>query len=325
MGRGVVAGRKTQGGEHEGVVLRYRVTVLKRDHSLFFIHLLMAICASLVSTSFTVGAAIASSLDPAVLTLVRFLLATAILTPFIHYRFGLKVTRSFFCRCGLISICLVTFFWCMFLSLRYTTALNTSVIFTLVPSFSGIYSMLLVRERLRRPQLVALICGMIGALWVIFRGDLGLFLAMQWNRGDLIFLGGCIAMGLYTPLVRLVHRGESMWLMTYWVLVTGSIWLCLFGGDRVLAVDWASVPTQAWLGVAYLALFTTVITFFLTQYCIPYIGPTRVMAYSYLYPALVLVLDLLLGHGLPPMAVLPGVGIVLLAMVVLQYSYRPAS
>jgi drug/metabolite transporter (DMT)-like permease len=280
----------------------------------------MVVCATLVSTSFTVGAAITAELDPAVLTLLRFVFAALILAPYIHFRHGLRTSWSFVLRCSVISSCLVLFFWCMFLALRYTTALNTSVIFTLAPSFSGIYALILVGERLRRPQLIALLCGMVGAVWVIFRGDFSMLLAMEWNKGDMIFLGGCFAMGLYTPLVRLLHRGEDMLLMTFWVLVTGSCWLLLFGGHRLFSVYWQEIPAFAWSGIGYLAFFTTVITFFLTQYCIPYLGPTRVMAYSYLYPGLVLLLDLAFGHGLPETAVLPGVFIVLLAMLVLQRS-----
>jgi drug/metabolite transporter (DMT)-like permease len=206
----------------------------------------------------------------------------------------------------------------MFLSLRYTSALNTSVIFALVPSISGIYALILIGERLRREQLLALACGLIGVVWVIFRGDVGQLFAMEWNKGDLIFLGGCFAMGLYTPLVKILHRGESMAIMTFWVLVTGSLWLLLFAGSKLTTVDWTLVPAFAWLGVVYLAVFTTIITFFLTQYAVPYLGPTKVMAYSYLYPGLVLVIDLLLGHGLPPPRVIPGVLVVLVAMIFLQ-------
>lgn len=279
----------------------------------------MVVCATLVSTSFTVGAAIAAGLDPAVLTLVRFVLAACLFGPFVQYRHGLLFSWSLFGRTALISACLVTFFWCMFLALRYTTALNTSVIFTLVPSISGLYAVFLVRERLMGKQLLALACGMVGAVWVIFRGDLTLFLAMAWNWGDLIFLGGCLAMGLYTPLVRLLHRGESMMVMTFWILVTGSIWLLLVAGGRLPEVAWAEVPLAVWAGIGYLSLFTTVVTFFLTQYAIAYLGPTRVMAYSYLYPGMVLILDLLLGHGLPAPRVLPGIVVVLVAMLVLQY------
>jgi drug/metabolite transporter (DMT)-like permease len=278
----------------------------------------MVIAAILVSTSFTVGAAITAELDPVVLTFVRFSLAACIFGPWVYFNYGLRFSISLFCRCALISGCLVIFFCCMFLSLRYTSALNTSVIFALVPSISGGYALLFVGERLRKEQLLALAFGVVGVVWVIFRGDMSLLFAMEWNKGDLIFLGGCFAMGLYTPLVKILHRGEPMAIMTFWVLVTGSLWLLFFAGGNMATVDWGAVPAFAWTGIAYLAVFTTIITFFLTQFAVPYLGPTRVTSYSYLYPGFVLVIDLILGHGLPPLRVIPGILIVLAAMVVLQ-------
>ncbi len=291
-------------------------------HSYPFIHFLMVVCATLVSTSFVVVAAITNELDPAVLTFVRFSIASILFGPWIHHKYGITFSLSLFLRCSVISSCLVIFFWCMFLSLRYTTALNISVIFTLVPSISGIYALFLVRERLKREQLIALGCGIIGAIWVIFRGDLAAFLAMEWNKGDLIFLAGGFAIGLYTPLVRLLHRDEPMAVMTFWVLATGSLWLFFFNVDKLLVVEWSFIPVNVWAGVCYLAVFTTIITFFLTQYAVPYLGPTRVASYSYLYPGLVLLIGLALGHGLPPLSVMPGVVIVLAAMFIIQHSER---
>jgi drug/metabolite transporter (DMT)-like permease len=297
----------------------------EKGSQLMRIHLLMGGCAFLVSTSFIVGKAITQGLDPAVLTLVRFLLATVFLFPYVYKFHGLQFSWSIVGRCSVISLSLVAFFYSMFLSLRYTSALNTSVIFTLVPSISGIYAMVLVRERLTRAKMIALFCGMVGAVWVIFRGDLSQLIAMQWNRGDVIFLAGCFAMGLYTPLVRLFTRSESMVVMTFWILVTGSVWLFLLSGQRLAAVEWQSVPPEIWLGVCYLAMFTTVITFFLTQYSISYLGPTRVMSYSYLYPSLVLLLDIFMGKGLPEIKVVPGVLVVLAAMFVIQSSAKNPS
>jgi drug/metabolite transporter (DMT)-like permease len=280
----------------------------------------MVICATLVSTSFTVGAAITAEIDPAVLTLVRFLLAACIFGPWVYYRYGLNFSWSYFFRCSLISGCLVIFFWCMFFSLRYTTALNTSVIFALVPSISGGYALILNRERLSKERLLALFCGMIGVIWVIFKGDLALLFSTQWNRGDLIFLAGCFAMGLYTPLIQLLHKGESMAVMTFWVLVTGVCWLLLLAAPKFSTMNLTDVPTFAWLGVLYLAVFTTIITFFLTQYSVPFLGSTRVMAYSYLYPGLVLLIDLALGHTPPPLIVIPGIIVILAATFILQRS-----
>jgi drug/metabolite transporter (DMT)-like permease len=285
---------------------------------LFKVHLLMFLCAVLVSGSFPVGAAISRDLDPAVLTLVRFALASVLFAPFIWYRYTLVVSFGALARYSLISATLVVFFWCMFYSLQYTTALNTSAIFTLVPGLAGIYAMILNRERLGRARLIALFLGIIGALWIIFRGDIALFTSLAWNRGDFVFFIGCLFMGLYTPLVRLLHRGEPMLQMAFWIMVTGTVWLFLAGGSQLLSLAWADVPFRVWAGIAYLAIFSTIITFFLTQYAILFLGPTRVMAYSYLYPALVLILDLLFGGLWPGTMILPGVVIVLSAMVVVQ-------
>lgn len=277
----------------------------------------MLISAILVSTSFTVGAFVAGKLDPLVLTLIRFLLASLFLLPYIWLKHGLLVSLSLVGRCSIISGCLVTFFWCMFLSLEYTTALNTSVLFTLVPLIAGIYAFVLLRERVGKKRLIALCIGLIGAIWVIFRGDFSQLLLMEWNKGDIIFFAGCLLMGLYTILIRLLYRNEPMIVMTFWILVTGCVWLIVFGSEKMIGVEWGLVTTEVWWSLLYLAVFTTIITFFITQYAILYLGPTRVMAYSYLYPAIVLIIDVLLGHGLPEIQVLPGILVVIFAMFVI--------
>lgn len=282
------------------------------------IHLFMLLSATLVSTSFIVGAAITEALDPALLTLIRFTIAAIIFGPIVHFRYGLHFSFSLLVRCAFISGCMVCFFCAMFLSLRYTSALNISVIFALVPSISCFYAFFLLKERLMKEQFIALFCGLIGVLWVVFGGDVVRLLTMQWNHGDLIFLGGCFFMGLYAPLVKILHRGESMAVMTFWVLVTGAIWLFLYTGTDLLTVSWTTVPTFVWAGIAYLAVFTTIITFFLTQYSVLFLGPTKVTAYSYLYPGLVLILNFIVGNGLPPMKVIPGVLVIVAAMFVLM-------
>lgn len=288
------------------------------------VHGLMVFASVLVASSFTVGAAITYGLDPSVLTLVRFLIAVLVLAPFIGIRYGFtlppgKNVTSY----ALISGCIVGFFWCMFAALRYTTALHTSILFTLVPGISGVYSAVILRERLGWPRLAALIIAMAGSLWVIFRGDAGRMLALEINRGDLIFLAGCFLMGFYTPLVKRFHTNEPMAVMTFWILVTGVGWLLLLAGPQLTAVQWTVVASNVWLGIIYLAVFTTIITFYLSQYSTLRIGPTRVMAYSYLYPVFVVIIDWGLGNGLPPAAVLPGIVVVLSAMVVLQHGADP--
>ena len=286
---------------------------LKRAHGL------MLLATALIATSFPVGAAITHGLDSVVLTLLRFGLAALVFAPIVAWRFGLPwPSWRDLARYSLISACLVAFFWAMFAALRYTSALNTATIFTLTPAIAAVASALLLRERLGRAAKFALPIGMVGAVWVIFRGDPAALAAMELGRGDAIFLAGCIAFGCYTPLVKLLHRGEPMARMTFWTLVTGAGWLLLLSAGRLGAVDWAAVPVTVFGGIAYLAIFTTLITFFIFQRSATIIGPTRVTSYTYLIPALVMMIDLGFGEPLPALATYPGLALIVGATFILQ-------
>ncbi len=284
------------------------------------VHAMMLLAAALGSTSFTVGKAIATGMDPAILTLIRFMVAALLFLPFLRCQCGLKLpTGRTLLRYSIISFTLTGFFWLMFLSLRSTTALNTGVIFTLVPGISSIYSAILLRERLGKYRIIAMIPATIGAIWVLFQGSLERLLAFDLNPGDLIFFCSCLLIAFYTPLVKLLHRGEAMAEMTFWILVTGSGWLLLFSGYRLPAVPWGDITMRVWAGIIYLAVFCTIITFFLSQLSTLYLGPTRVMAYSYLYPPFILALDWIFGHQLPPLQALPGVALIVVAMFIVQH------
>ncbi len=272
-----------------------------------------------VATSFPVGAAITAGLDPAMLTFIRFALAALIFAPYIALRHSLALPplKSFLGYTA-ISACLVFFFWSMFEALRETTPLNTGALFTLIPGFSALFAAVLVKERLGARRLAALGFGLVGALWVVFLGDPDRLLALALNRGDLIFLAGCLVMGLYTPLVKLFHRGEPIAVMTFWIMATGAVWLLLLNNSAIWTTAWSDVEVDVFVGIVYLAVFSTIITFFIQQHSTVRIGATRVTAYSYLNPALVVGIEWTIGRGLPTAMTLPGVAIVFLATLVLQ-------
>ncbi len=283
-----------------------------------FYSALMMLSSLLVSTSFIVGGLVTHHIDPLLLTFIRFAVAGLVLGIVVILRGDLSCSVSLVLRAGIISSCLVVFFWSMFWALRYTTALNTSVIFALTPLFSAIYSLVILKEVFKIKKFAVLLYGGVGAVWVLFQGDLSHLLAMTWNRGDLIFLFGCMAMGFYAPLIRLLHRGESMLLLTFWVLVTGSVILLIFSIPLLMQFQPARLQLSTWLWILYLSTATTVVTFYLVQVSVPHLGPVVVTSFSYLYPALVLGLEFVLGFAPPEPAVLPGVLIVVSAMFLIH-------
>ncbi|TCS62174.1 DMT family transporter [Varunaivibrio sulfuroxidans] len=281
-------------------------------------HLLCFLATMVVATSFPVGAAITQGLDSLLIALLRFSLATALLAPFVAWRYGLRFPGfAALARYGAISLFFVVFFWGMFAALRYTSALNTAAIFTLLPTFTAVASFILLKDRLNALAMTALAVGMGGAMWVVFRGDGAAFLALNLNRGDVIFLLATISMGLYGALVKHLYRGEPMAQMTFWTLLCGAAWLLVLSLPRLHGVVWTAVPFPVYAGIVYLGI-STVITFFSFQWSATVIGPTKVMSYSYLNPALVLLIGLGLGHAAPWGALWPGLLMTLGATVILQ-------
>ena len=125
-------------------------------------------------------------------------------------------------------------------------------------------------------------------------------------------------MGFYSPLVKRFHRGEPVIVMTFWVVAVNALWCLLLANAALWTTAWGDVPLFAYGGVAYVALGSTVVAFFLMQWGTIRMGPTRVQTYSYLLPALVLALDWALGKGLPTPLTIPGILIVLAASLVIQ-------
>ncbi len=284
-------------------------------------HLLMVVATVLVATSFPVGAAITHGLDSLVLTLLRFVLAAVLFAPIVAWRYGLSIpSLKDLARYGAVSACLVAFFWGMFAALRYTSALNTATIFTLTPVVAAAASAVLLKERLSRAARLALPVGMVGAIWVIFRGDVSALFSLRLGQGDWIFLAATVAMGFYAPLLKFLHRGEPMAQMTFWTLATGAGWLFLLSIGRLPDIDWSSTPATVYAGIVYLAVFTTLITFFAFQWSTTVIGPTKVMSYTFLNPVLVLAIELAVGQPSPPIATYPGLVLVVGATFILQRS-----
>ena len=284
-------------------------------------HLLMMLATVLVATSFPVGAAITHGLDSLVLTFLRFTLAAVLFAPIVAWRYGLTMPGlRDLARYGVLSACLVGFFWGMFAALRHTSALNTATIFALTPVITAAISAVLLKERLAGAAWIALPVGMTGAIWVIFRGDPAALVSLKLGPGDGIFLAATIALGIYGPLVRYLHRGEPMAQMTFWTLATGAFWLLLLSAPRLSGVEWDAVPLAVYGGIAYLAVFTTLVTFFAIQWSATVIGPTKVMSYTFLNPALVLLIGLASGQENPPLATFPGLLLVVAATFFLQWS-----
>lgn len=98
----------------------------------------------------------------------------------------------------------------------------------------------------------------------------------------------------------------------------GTVRVGIVSVPRVMQTDWTAVPAGLWMGVVYLAVFNTALTFFLFKSASVILPASKVMGYTYLTTAFVVMLEALLGHGLPSLSVIAGLAVSLSATVLLQ-------
>jgi drug/metabolite transporter (DMT)-like permease len=285
------------------------------------VHTLMLLMVALVASSFPIGKMITTGLPPELLVFIRFLLAALCFAPYVFIKNGFHLpSQKKFLAYTVLSIPLVVFFWCMFEGLRYTSALNTSTIYTTVPAITALYVLLINQEKTSKRRALGLLLGTLGALWIIFRGDHKGLLQMQLNYGDALFMIGCLFMGAYNPLIKKLYSGEPMEVMTFWVICIGSVWLLVLALPALETQVWADVSIEVYAGIAYLSIFTTLITFFLLQFGTLKLGPTQVASYGFLTPIFVVILNFFIGTGGFQWQLLPGFFLVLIAMTLVHKS-----
>lgn len=277
----------------------------------------MLIVSAFVAGSFSLGAMAAPHIAPLALTTVRFALAAAALWLYLRLRaerapaFAYRSLWRYLVLGGLFSL----YFVLMFEGLKTAEPVSAASLYATTPLITAGFGWLLLGQRPGRRMAVAVSVAALGAIWVIFRADIAALLAFQLGRGEAVYFIGCIAHSLYIPLISMFNRGESALVFTLGTVIGATVGLVLAGLPALVATDWTALPAIVWVTIVYTAVFATAISFALTQFASLRIPAANVMAYIYLVPVWVIVWEFVLGADWPAPAILPGIALIVLALV----------
>ncbi|QCO56730.1 DMT family transporter (plasmid) [Pseudorhodobacter turbinis] len=281
-------------------------------------HLAMLGFSALVAGSFSLGAMAAPFVDPAALTTLRFAVAGAIVGAAALATTG--ISRSAFVapwRYLVLGALLALYFVMMFEGLKTAAPVSASAVFTLTPLMAAGFGWLLLRQITTARMALALAIGAAGAAWVIFRADWHALMDMQIGKGEVIYFWGCAAHALYAPMVRKLNRGEPAIVFSFGMMVAGTVLLALWSWPAIMATDWRAMPAIVWITLAYVSVAASAITFVLLQYAAMRLPSAKVMAYTYLTPTWVILWEIALGRGVPPLGILAGIAMTILALYLL--------
>jgi len=281
-------------------------------------HLAMLAFSALVAGSFSLGVMAAPHIAPAALNAPRFLIAAVLVGAAALATTGIpKSAARAPWRYLLLGGTFAAYFVLMFEGLKTAAPVSASAVFTLTPVMSAIIGYAMLRQITTPRMALGLSIGAAGALWVIFRADWQAVRAFEVGHGEMIYFWGCVAHAAYTPMVRLLNRGESPVVFTFGMLVAGCVLVTIYGWSDIRATDWAALPAIVWITLIYVAVFASAVTFVLLQFATLRLPSAKVMAYTYLTPSWVIAWEIGLGHDVPPALVMAGVGLTVVALLVL--------
>ncbi len=240
----------------------------------------MLVCASLFwAGNFIVGKyAFLTEIPPLSLVFYRWSLVWIILLPF-TYKEIIKnkdtilnnLPLLFFL--GLTSVGLFNSF--TYLSLIHTQVINASLFNTAIPAIIILLCFLFKIEKTNKFQILGLIISACGILAIITKLKIDILLSLNFNKGDLIMIGGVVTWGVYStllkkkkftlPLLTLVHV-----VCTFGLISVFPQFLYEFSNGQIIKFDINLVYT-----LTFLALFPSIGSYYCWAGAVSIIGANR--------------------------------------------------
>ena len=276
--------------------------------------LLFSLC---VSVSYILGAMVANDVEPGAITAARFLIGAIIMGALLFISKNLK--REDFkkpWRFLILGLSIVIYFVLMFEALKTASSLSLAVVFTLTP-FIALFFEYFLKKKVTLKAFLAISLGAMGAIWIIFEGNLQNLITFRIGYGELLFFWGCVGHALYAILIPILNKGENAASQTLGTLSAGFLLLILIFTNDIVETKWLSLSPLAWITIIYLATIATAFTFFLIQFAAKRISASKVMAYTYVVPFWVALGEIIINSSFPDTNIIFGGVIIAFALLML--------
>ena len=167
------------------------------------------------------------------------------------------------------------------------------------PAFTALFATLFLKERLGGVRAVGIALSVLGALWVLGKGDPRSFASLDFGPGELILVLCIFMWSAYTLLGRVALSALPPLALTAYVMTAGSLALVLpawLEQDSLVNATW-----QSWVALGYLIVFGTVLPFLWFYEGVKALGAARAAQFINLVPPLAVAESvLILGEPMTP-------------------------
>ncbi|MFP3123313.1 DMT family transporter [Ectobacillus funiculus] len=217
-------------------------------------------------------------------TAIRMLIAAPLL---LFITLGIErsvlIRREDLGRLVIVSIVGITLYQTLFMeTIKYISATNASLLISLSPIFTTIFSLLMRQERFSIQKLLGSLTAFIGAALVLLVHDPS---SHQKNvvMGTMIGILASVSWGVYPILANPLINKYSALRVTAWSAMIGAVPLFLLSSSNLLSLSF-HLKLTTWLSLLYSILFVTIFGLVAWYVGVQKIGATNTMVYMYVTP-----------------------------------------
>ncbi len=229
---------------------------------------------------------IAELIPPIALSFWRWSIALAVLLPFTwrQTRRDWPQIKSGWKSILLLGLLGIAFFnTLLYTAAHSTTALNITLTQSVTPALIVLISFVLFHEKVSRLQLVAVLLCILGAAYIVMRGDWQRLQQLSFVEGDLLMLLAVFFYGLYTVLLRKRPPIHPLSFLTstfsVGVLALLPLYLWELGQSAPLVLN-----RPVLLALGYVGLFPSIVAYLCWNRGIEQIGANRAGLFINLIP-----------------------------------------
>ncbi|MDA8192485.1 MAG: EamA family transporter [Thermaerobacter sp.] len=271
--------------------------------------------------------------SPAAAAAWRFGIAGAIILGLLARREGLHIHAWRANGLGYLVLGVVgvfgfnTFF---FLGMKSTSAVNGALIMASNPVLTTLLAWAILRDRVRRFQVVGIMLALTGVVMVITGASWQVVGHLALAPGDGLVMAGNLCWALYGVLGRRVLRGSSPLATTAYTMAVGAAALMARAVIIGRFAGVAEIPPAAWGSVLFMAVFTSVLGYQWWNHGMATIGASNTAVFFNLVPVVTMAFALMTGQaltlpqGIGAILVISGVLVTTRALSTQRWSVSPA-
>lgn len=186
----------------------------------------------------------------------------------------------------------VLFFSC----LKYTTAINSSLIGSTNPMVTTLLAMIFFHEQVTLKRLIGILLSLAGVFAIVTNADWQTVTGLAFNKGDILMFGGVCMWAVYSVLSRGYMKNYSISPLmgtayTFLVCTLVSLPLTLWHES----IQYLPGTTLGgWLSILYMSLFASALGYLFQLYAIQRIGAARTAIFVNLVPVFTIIQSVLI-------------------------------